>query len=313
MHGNPPESHAEVDGQQRADGEIVSTARKSGDAVLVTGASTGIGRATALHLDQAGYSVFAGVRHEADASTLQRSASARLTPIMLDVTRRDEIAMAVSVIEARGSGLRGLVNNAGFNYNAAFEFSGEAEARALMETNLFGLCWLTAACLPMLRRTAASSGTTTKVINIGSIGSLVGIPWEPWYHASKFAVLGISESLHSELHAQRIRVCVVCPGGIRTPFIAKSRAGALAALDAMPDEGRKHYGRGIATLGDLTGAVDRFGTRPERVARSIERLMAKRNPPFRTMVGADARLLLATRAMLPASWFHALLRRTFGC
>jgi short-subunit dehydrogenase len=283
--------------------------------VLITGTSTGIGFETALELDRRGYRVFAGVRRESDMAALSTKASKTLTPVMLDVTKPEAIASTVASVATATAdrGLYALVNNAGFNYNSAVEFSDPNKSRALMETNFFGLANLTQACLPLLRQSGVRSGTTAKLVNVGSIGSLVGVPWEAYYHASKFAVLGWSESLHSEVYTQGIRVCVVCPGGIKTPFISKTGAGIAEAIASMPSEGERLYGRGLRTLTRLSGQVDRLGSNPNAVARAISRLLDQKNPRFETLVGLDARMMRASRRFLPRSWFHTMLRSTFGC
>jgi short-subunit dehydrogenase len=283
--------------------------------VLITGASSGIGRETALALDRAGYYIFAGVRRIEDGTSLQHLASPRLTPLILDVRSPEQISSAFLKVKemTANRGLFALINNAGFNYNAAYEYTEEAKARALMDVNVFGVHALSVAMLPLLRVGAAASGTTAKLVNLGSIGSLVGIPWEAFYHASKFAVLGLSESIHSEVYAQNIRVSVVMPGGIKTAFIAKSKQGAEDARAGMPPEGLNLYGKGLAKMAEATNMVDRFGSSPELVALRIKDILAMHNPPFRALVGNDAKLLNALRAILPTSFFHALLRKQFGC
>lgn len=282
--------------------------------VLITGTSTGIGRATALALDKAGYRVLAGVRRPEDAAALQAEAGPALRTLPLDVTDRDQVEAARRMVAdaTPDGGLRALINNAGFNHNAAYEHTDEARARALMEVNLFGLHAMSVAMLPLLRREAELTGETSKLINIGSIGSLVGIPWEAFYHASKFAVLGLSESIRNEVHAQGIRVCVVLPGGIKTAFIGKSKAGSEAAAAALPPEGARLYARGLLRLAEMTALVDRFGSPPEKVATAIRALLERRDPPFRVLVGPDAHLMNGLRAVLPTPVFHALLRRQFG-
>jgi short-subunit dehydrogenase len=293
----------------------MQSSKQSSSVVLITGASTGIGRATALALAQAGYTVIAGVRRLEDGASLQAASPRSIEPIVLDVTSADDIASARVRIETitAGRGLHALINNAGFNYNAPYEYTNIAKARALIEVNLFGLHALSVAMLPLLRMNAQGSGTTSKLINLGSVGSLVGIPWEAFYHASKFAVLGLSESIRNEVHAQGIRVCVVLPGGIKTPFIEKTRAGLSDAAAGMPLEGTKLYGKGLKALSDASGLVDRLGSAPEAVAIRIVKLIGQRNPPFRAMVGLDARVLVLMQSMLPTRYFHAYLRRQFGC
>ncbi len=271
--------------------------------VLITGASSGIGRATALILHARGHRVLAGVRRLADAPPGPE-------PLLLDVTKPEHIAAARARVSA--DGLFALINNAGHNYTAPLEYTDEAKARAMMDANLFGLAALTQALLPALRQGVAQHGSA-RVLNIGSIGSLVGIPWEPWYHASKFAVLGLSESLRSEVYRQKILVTVVCPGGIRTPFLAKSGDELRASLDALPPEGRLLYGKGLSAMVNLTKTADRMGSSPEHVGREMAKLLDHPAPPFRKLVGADAKMIATLRRVLPRRAFHAMLRSAFGC
>lgn len=280
--------------------------------LLITGASSGIGKATALLLAGSGYSVYAGVRRESDAEQLRRQ-NAQIRPLLLDVTRLSDIEQAVQRIrnDFPDRGLYALINNAAFNYNAPFEHSDEAKARALMETNFFGLYRLTQAALPMLRQYARTQRDTAKVVNIGSIGSLVGIPWESFYHASKFALMGLSESLQHETYAQGVRVSVVCPGGVKTPFISKTEEVLNQSLSALPDTTRDLYAASMRKLIEASAEVDRFGSPPERVAGKILRILKQRNPPFRVLVGTDAHLMNAMRGILPRRWFHGMLRSLF--
>ena len=287
------------------------------DTVLITGASSGIGRSTALHLAARGYTVFAGVRREADGAALVAAApaasTARIVPVLLDVTRDDQIRDTLARVEAHApDGLSALINNAGFNLNGAFEYTAEADARALMDTNVFGLAALSRAALPLLRRhVERHPGATAKLVNIASIGSFVGLPWEAYYHVSKFAVLGLSESLRHELRPQGIRVVAVCPGGIVTDFLPKTEAGLAAAVAALPADAPPNYRTGLAKLLSLTGMASRFGSPPEAVARRIGKVLDTARPRMRYMVGMDARLLLGLRRWLPEAWFHALIRSQF--
>jgi short-subunit dehydrogenase len=292
-----------------------TAANTNSGTILITGASSGIGRATALALDRAGYRVMAGVRRLEDGVPLKADAGSMLETIVLDVTVKEDIEAARAHIETvtAGHGLFALINNAGFNYNAAYEYTDEAKARALMEVNLFGAHAMSVAMLPLLRQSVRSSGQTSKLINIGSIGSLVGIPWEAFYHASKFALLGLSESIRNEVYAQGIRVSVVMPGGIKTAFIAKTKVGSQQAIEAMPPEGAQRYARGLSRMSELTSMVDRFGSSPEKVGQRIVRLLEQRNPPFRALVGLDAHLMNGLSATLPTPMFHAILRRQFAC
>jgi NAD(P)-dependent dehydrogenase (short-subunit alcohol dehydrogenase family) len=273
-------------------------------AVLVTGASTGIGKATALHLAARGYRVFAGVRSIADAP-------GGTTPLLLDLTDGGCIAAAADRLAPEN--LAAVINNAGYNYLGAFEYADEASARRMMEVNFFGLFRLSQACIPHLRRYAKDRpGTTAKLINISSIGGLVGIPWEVFYHASKFAVVGLTEGLRSELWSQNIRAVVVCPGGVRTEFLPKTLRELQAAASQLPADAPIAYSTGLQRLENSVGAAGRFGSPPEAVARKIAGIIEQRNPSLRQLSGTDAHVLFALSRLLPQFAFSRLLRLMFA-
>jgi NAD(P)-dependent dehydrogenase (short-subunit alcohol dehydrogenase family) len=281
--------------------------------VVVTGASTGIGRETALELARSGFHVLAGVRREADARALQEAAAGQaLEAVQLDVAREADIEALGRRLDGAQGGLAGLVNNAGHNYNAAFEYTDDGRARELMEVNFFGLARLSQRLVPALRRFATHSGSTAKLVNISSVGGSFGLPWEVYYHASKFAVVGLTEGLRQELWSQRIRAVVVQPGGIRTEFMPKTDASIEHALMSMPEEGRRRYGQGLSQLRAQISAAGRLGSPPSAVAHVVRRILLQTHPRFRWFVGPDARLLYALHALLPFSWSHALFRRLFG-
>lgn len=285
--------------------------------ILLTGASTGIGRASALLLVDEGYTVFAGVRRTEDAEALKNACPvdrvSRLQPVLLDVTHEEDIRAALATIDRHSrDGLYALINNAGFNLNGVFEYTNEADARSLMETNFFGLAGLSRAALPLLRRYAASHPEeTAKLVNIGSIGSYIGVPWEAYYHASKFAVLGLSEAMRHELRHERVRVVAVCPGGVKTAFIPKTERSLAAAHTQLPADAPDSYRSGLAKLGEAVGMATRYGSTADAVAQRLRKVLASRHPRLQYLVGVDARLALGMRWLLPESWFHALMRGQF--
>jgi short-subunit dehydrogenase len=279
--------------------------------VLVTGASSGIGKATALELAARGFDVLAGVRCEVDGQTLMQAAQGKLTPIILDVTQPEHVENAARVIRERGAGLKALINNAGINYISPFELTDQNKARQLFEVNFFGVCNLTQALIPELRTYTERHRDTPKIINVGSFGSTMGIPWEPYYHASKFALLGLSESLMFELKRQRIRVVAVLPGGIKTEFFDKTALEIDAAINSL-GEFKTQYQHGLETLKRPFQQFKSMASPPELVARVIHRAVTANNPSFRQLVGLDARSMFWMVRYWPTAWRQALLGPLFG-
>src|SRR3954454_3243317 len=181
--------------------------------VLVTGASTGIGRATALRLDGAGWQVFAGVRKEEDAASLRAEASERLSPLILDVTDAGQIAAAAEVIEREADGgLDGLVNNAGVAVPGPLETVPLEDLRHQLEVNLVAYVAVTQAMLPQIRRAEG------RVVFLSSIGGRIAFPFGGPYHASKFATEAIGDVSRKKLRPWGLRVSLVEPGSIDTPI-----------------------------------------------------------------------------------------------
>ncbi|MBC8044662.1 MAG: SDR family NAD(P)-dependent oxidoreductase [Rhizobacter sp.] len=279
--------------------------------ILITGASTGIGKAAALLLDKSGYRVFAGVRKEKDAETLRAQGTKNLQPIILDVMNTKHIDQAFEQVQAATSnkGLKALINNAGYNYIEPFEMTDETKARAMMETNFFGLYKMSQRFLPLLRAYTDAHSDQANLINVGSIGSRIGFPWESFYHASKFAVLGFSESLRFELATQRIAVSAVLPGGIKTEFIGKALGEINAGLEKFPVSNPYH--KGLAKYAAMLPQAEKFGSPPEKVGQEILRILQTAHPRLKYFVGTDAKIFNAMARFLPESWVHAIIRSQF--
>jgi NAD(P)-dependent dehydrogenase (short-subunit alcohol dehydrogenase family) len=201
--------------------------------VVITGASTGIGRACALHLDSLGFDVFAGVRKPEDGERLAAEGSERLRPLQLDVTDAAQVeAAAREVGEAVGDrGLAGLVNNAGIAVSAPLEFIPIDELRHQLEVNVIGQVAVTQALLGLLRRGKG------RVVNIGSIGGRVALPFVGPYAASKIALEALTDSLRRELRRTGVEVSIVRPGGIATPIWDRGIGAADQIREQMPPEG----------------------------------------------------------------------------
>jgi NADP-dependent 3-hydroxy acid dehydrogenase YdfG len=185
-------------------------------AIVVTGASTGIGKATALHLDKLGFKVFAGVRKESDGQALRKETSNKLTPIFLDVTDSNSITAAMDTVSKETGGeLYGLVNNAGVSLNGPLELVPTSKIKQLMDVNVLGLLAVTQAFLPLLRQ---SKG---RIINISSGHGLVAVPDKSAYAASKFAVQAITDSLRVELCPFDVSVSSIVVGKVDTAVLGK--------------------------------------------------------------------------------------------
>jgi short-subunit dehydrogenase len=189
---------------------------KPNNAIVITGTSTGIGKACALYLDELGYKVYAGVRKQADGDNLKKEASERLTPLILDVTDENSINMAARIIEKEtGGNLYGLINNAGVSLNGPLELLPMSDIQKLMDVNVTGLLAVTKAFLPIIRKTRG------KIINISSGHGLLAIPDKSVYAASKFAVQAITDSLRVELRPFGVSVSTIVVGKVNTEVLNK--------------------------------------------------------------------------------------------
>lgn len=263
--------------------------------VLITGASKGIGRATALHLDRQGFTVLAGVRSTADGDSLCKEASPRLQPIILDITNAAHIVQAAETVRkiVGDKGLDGLVNNAGIAVAAPLEFLPIDEFRHQIEVNLTSQLALTQALLPSIRLAKG------RIINISSIGGRIASGMLGAYSASKFALEALTDVLRQELAPWGIHVVSVEPGGIATPIWDTSLATADRIMDQMPAQAQEYYANAIAGARNFAQKTAKTGLPPERVAVVIEQALSARTPRTRYLVGVDAQIGSAILARLP--------------
>jgi NAD(P)-dependent dehydrogenase (short-subunit alcohol dehydrogenase family) len=282
--------------------------------VLVTGASTGIGRACALRLARAGWRVYGGVRREADAAALREEGLPGLEPIALDVTDPAQIASAVKTIEtgAGPDGLAGLVNNAGIAMAGMLEFMPLDDLRRQLEVNVVGVLAVTQACLRLLRARGERTGDPGRVVVVGSSSGYLSSPVTGAYSASKFAIEGLCDALRMELAPWRIPVSLIEPGAIATPIWDKSSADADARLAAMPPEARRLYGPLIEAARRAVGQRQRVAIPADRVAADVEHALGAARPRTRYRTGFDAKVQYALSRLLPDRARDALLRRFAG-
>jgi NAD(P)-dependent dehydrogenase (short-subunit alcohol dehydrogenase family) len=253
---------------------------------LVTGASTGFGRAIVSSALRRGFRVVAGARAPESLSDLVERHGDRVLPVRFDVTNPDDAEDAIAAGLAAFGAIDVLVNNAGYGYLAAIEEGEDSEFRALLETNLFGLAAVTRAILPVMRRQGAGV-----IVNISSGGGFVGLPGSGYYAASKFAVEGLSEALDREVRPLGLRVMLVEPGAFRTDWSGRSLRQSPQFISEYEQTAGRRRRSIVANHGRQRGD-------PHRAAEAIVDAVLADAPPFRLVLGPDA--LANIRAKLHA-------------
>jgi len=277
-------------------------------AVIITGASTGIGEACALHLDKLGYRVFAGIRKAADGESLRQRASERLVPVRLDISDGMEVEQAArNITEALGGGkLVGLVNNAGIVVGGALEFLPLDALRRQLEVNVVGQIAVTQAFLSSLRKARG------RIVNISSVSGLISSPFTGAYAASKFALEALMDALRMELRPWKIHVSMVEPGFIQTSLLEKSLSREEAMRAQLPAEALELYGASRRAVRD---AMEREGAKAastEVVVKAVVHALAARRPRTRYVVGANSAFQISLARALPDRWRDALIVRHLG-
>jgi NAD(P)-dependent dehydrogenase (short-subunit alcohol dehydrogenase family) len=243
---------------------------------LITGCSTGFGRELAKYVLELGYKAAVASRNTDDVKDIVSAYPETAIAIKLDVTKPDEIKAAVEQTTAKFGQIDVLVNNAGIGYFGAVEESEEDEVRRMFEINFWGLAHMTTAVLPLMR--AKRSG---HIVNVASIGGLVGFPAVGFYNATKFAVDGLSESLAKETAHLGIKVTVIAPSGFRTDWAGRSANNSKIVIDDYTDSAHKNK----AAIRGYSGAQPGD---PERAAKAIVAAVESENPPLRLLLGVAA-------------------------
>jgi len=272
--------------------------------IVVTGASTGIGRACALDLANRGFHVFAGVRQESAGTSLVEEASGNLTPLILDITSEDQIRQAVQTVSdsLQGQPLEGLVNNAGITLNGPLEFVPAANLRRQLEVNVVCQMSVTQAFLPQIRQ---SQG---RIVLMGSVSGLLAVPGLGPYSMSKFALESMADVFRLELAPWGIHVALIEPGAIETPIWEKGLSNWESFVQEAPEAMSELYATQIKSVRGMVKHAQRGAQPAQVVADAVAHALISSRPRSRYLIGGGAgqqRFL----SRLPDSWRDRLLRK----
>ncbi len=283
--------------------------------VLITGASSGIGKACALSLAAEGYRVFAGIRKEADGDALTRAfvdsravAGGEIVPLRIDVTDAESVTQAAGMLEELlgNDGLDGLVNNAGIAISGPLEFLPFELFEQQMRVNVNGQLAVTQACLPLLRRAKG------RIVFMGSESGRVTLPMLGAYSASKFALEALANALRLEPRRAGIHVSLVEPGSIKTPIFEKASEMTAQLVAALPPKAQALYARELKVLQAMPKHAENTAVAPEKVVRVVMHALSARRPQARYIVGLEAHLLINLFSVTPTWLGDMLMRNSFN-
>ncbi len=280
-------------------------ARSTGP-VLITGCSSGIGRATALSLHEAGLTVYASARN---VESLADLADMGIHTLRLDVTDEESMTAAVTAVEADAGSVGALINNAGYGLYGPVEQQPMSEVRRQFETNFFGLVRLTQLVLPGMRR--ARRG---RIVNVSSMGGRTTLPGGAFYHASKHAVEAFSDALRMEVAQFGIDVVLIEPGPVKTPWNDVAAASvSTAGQPAEADPYAAFKAAVVASFGTgTTGPIARLASTAEDIGAVITSAVTARRPRTRYLINPLAKITVGMKALLPDRAYDAALRRQYG-
>jgi NAD(P)-dependent dehydrogenase (short-subunit alcohol dehydrogenase family) len=281
--------------------------------ILITGCSSGIGRAAAASLHDAGLRVYATARR---VDALVGLASRGITTLALDVTDEESMTEAVAAVEADAGVVGTLINNAGYGLYGPVEQIPMAEVRRQFETNFFGLVRLTQLVLPGMRRRRGGG----RILNVSSMGGRATLPGGAFYHASKYAVEAFSDALRMEVAQFGIDVVLIEPGPVKTPWTDIAAGSLVDAADgsgAGADGGDDPYAAYKAAVGvsfgrTTSGFVARLGSDAQDIAMVISRAVTARRPHTRYLINPVAKSVVTLNQLLPGRAYDAVIRRQYG-
>ena len=276
--------------------------------VVITGASSGIGRSSAGRMVQSGWRVFATVRKTQDGDQLRYDFGTSVTPLIMDVTSQSSVTAAVEQVAPllQDSGLDGLVNVAGVGKVRPVEYMTQGDLQQIFDINVFGQIAVTRAFLPLLRTARG------RIVNISSVGAHIAIPFGSLINATKSAFGILNDTLRLELHPFGIHVSVVEPGAIKTPAVGKTLGDIEAVIRSLPPKGVAQYGDMLRVFARRAYEREMNGSSPDVVAQAIYRALTVARPRTRYRVGKHATLLATLAAFLPDRLLDPLRFRIAG-
>ena len=282
--------------------------RSTQKTVVITGASSGIGRSCVLRMSQAGWRVFATVRKEADRDKLRFEGKGNVYPVILDVENEASISVAAQDIASQlnGDGLDGLVNVAGIGTVRPLEYASLQDVRQIFEINVFGQIAITQALARLLRKNRG------RIVNITSVGVNLAIPFGGLLNASKSAFGMLSDTLRLEMHPFGVRVSAVEPGAIATPAVDKTLGNIEKVIAMLPAEAQAQYGSMLRTFARQAYTREKSGSSPDVVAWAVHHALTSSRPRIRYRVGKHAKLLASLPKVLPESLLDILRLKMFG-
>jgi NAD(P)-dependent dehydrogenase (short-subunit alcohol dehydrogenase family) len=271
---------------------------------LITGASSGIGRASVARMIRVGWHVIATVRKSEDGESLRAQFGPAVTPLIMDVTDRASIVAAARQLDT--DGLDGLVNVAGIGMMAPIEYASLDDLQEIFKINVFGQLAVTQTFLPLIRKSRG------RIVNISSVGAHIAIPFGSPINASKSAFGTFSDTLRLELRPFGIHVCTVEPGAIKTPAVEKTLGDVAAVIDKLPPAGAEQYGVMLKGFAKRAYEREMNGSSPEVVAEAVHHALTVGQPRPRYRVGKHARILTTLPRILSDRLLDAIVLRITG-
>jgi NAD(P)-dependent dehydrogenase (short-subunit alcohol dehydrogenase family) len=276
--------------------------------VVITGASSGIGKSCVARMSQLGWQVFATVRKQSDSDQIAREFGANVHPVLMDLENEASIAAAAQQIESQAAahGLDGLVNVAGVGMVRPLEYASMKDLRQIFDINFFGQIAVTQALSRLLRKARG------RIVNITSVGVNVAIPFGGLLHASKSAFAKVSDTLRLEMHSSGVRVIAIEPGAISTPAVDKTLGDLEEVIRNLPPEAQAQYGALIRKMAKRGYEMEKNGSSPDVVADAVQHALTSSRPRIRYRVGKHAKILATLPKILPERVMDALLRKMLG-